>query len=677
MIHFSLIGDALQELNKASHEQSVLTTLQDDIPVPNARWVARRELSELDEIGWPIYFNADTDKILFTPLSHVLLVGSTGTGKSSVFIKNTVNLLASVREDQKPFLYISDYNGLLTSVLLPHLQSNGYEVHVYDMRNVLKSLRYNPLLKIYDDHHRALHLKEEVTREGVSHEEKQKMYREILLLEDRRDKTIDSVAHTLVPPIPSDKSPCWQDGARMMIKGGLRVMVLDSERPEISGITRDTFTIHTLIRIMTSTQDDCMSLINFLDRYSEHSNEVRIAVNSYYRISAKQTRDSYVSSCLNALAKFSSRRCRLVTSAGDMNMTEIVRDGRPHAVFVITDDRNPEMNQILAMIVQEILCTLMDEAIEQPDQRLSRPALFMLDELCNTPALETLTRSITVARGRNIHICMAIQSYEQLKRVYPNEDETIIENCDLSLLMGTNSIDSMAKYAKSFGEHTAERTSFSIGSDLSVNRSVVTETVPLLRKSDLEGLPLGMFFARHRKSGNFLTKMTPYFLRTDVDHTPAVLPDILPDPAKLLESPTFDIEEVLEKEWQEKHKRIFETRREELGRRTPLCNGDDSLAYPVGDPIDLDWKVPSGVGTGAGRSPLAAAGKDPRDEVKTRDVLRSLERDLRRESTADQGAKEPGDSEFDRFMETFMKRVNGEPVGKTPKAKANKKPTDI
>ena len=103
-----LIDKSLEKQNISYHESSSCESASPDTPVKNARWCKISSLGD-EGLGIPVYRR--DDDVLLLPLTHTLVTGSSGTGKSEVFYKNFINILTRVEDKSKPSLLITDLKG--------------------------------------------------------------------------------------------------------------------------------------------------------------------------------------------------------------------------------------------------------------------------------------------------------------------------------------------------------------------------------------------------------------------------------------------------------------------------------------------------------------------------------------------------------------------------------------
>jgi type IV secretory pathway TraG/TraD family ATPase VirD4 len=120
------------------------------------------ELKESEVVGSPIMAarNDGTLEITFAKPAHSMVIGTTGSGKTTTYVSPTIQILCETKT--KPSMFISDPKGELYSAHAKHLADEGYEVKVLDLRRPYQSVRWNPLERSYERYQKALHLEDEV-----------------------------------------------------------------------------------------------------------------------------------------------------------------------------------------------------------------------------------------------------------------------------------------------------------------------------------------------------------------------------------------------------------------------------------------------------------------------------------------------------------------------------------
>ena len=395
-----------------------------------------------------------------------------------------------------------------------------------DMKHPYQSKRYNFMTRIYDDYQEAHRIKcalkddtVEKVFDGVEYETQEDARcaanAKILSLNDAVEKAIVELSNIII--VCTDvKDASWFSGARTMFCAIVLTMLHDSENPK-NGMTREKFTIANVCRTAFTTEDDCDTIIGWLNRADDNLT-VQNAVMGNYNLRAKVTRDGYVSTLNTALGAYTSNAIGVLTSTSeDINLREVATREKPYAIFLITDDRQKVTNSIAMMLVNDLLAELTSYADKHGPRSLKRDFVFLLDEFCNMPPMPEMSNKITTLRSRRVWMMMAIQSIQQLHQVYGEDTaEIIIDNCDLSVFLGSNNLNTKKIFADSMGQKIGIFTSYNKNNEGSTSESINANNTPVLRLSDLDALKLGEFYVRTRMLGNLKSTMTPFFRRKDV-----------------------------------------------------------------------------------------------------------------------------------------------------------------
>ncbi len=519
---------SLEKENHAFHEASRCDECTPQLKVKNGVFTTYADLPKQKTGGIPVFY--DGENVLLLPYSHTMVTGSTGTGKSEVIYKNQLKLMANLAPEVRPSFLVTDLKGDISEEQARYLEDRGYRVLIFDMRNPYRSAKYNFLLSIYDDYTEAHEIEKKIlggeigrTYRGVTYasavEAKNEAYCRRLSLLDEVERAITEVAHIIIP-IRDQRDAVWCDGARTMLKAIIYTMLRDSEDPERE-MTREKFTIANVCRAAYSTRDDCDELIEWLAQ-AEDILCVKNALAANYRISARVTRDGYISTLNTALAPYTSSSISALTATSDeICLREVAASAEPYAIFVITDDRQKATNHLAMLLMNNLINELVTAADHRPTHALAREFIVLGDEFANMPPMPAIETKVTTLRSRRIYMMMAIQSIQQLRVVYKADIAEIIEdNCDLHLFIGCNNDETKERFARSMGRRLGVKTSFNLSNDSNMSVQKGTEDVPVIRKSDLDALTLGEFYIRARRAQNLKSRMTPHFLQDRSDEPP-------------------------------------------------------------------------------------------------------------------------------------------------------------
>lgn len=520
------INHTIEKENRPIHERSVCLNCVPDLEGTGGVWCDHAALPEQNEVMWPVYFDAESRRTLRFPLTHGLMIGSTGTGKTTVLIENYLDQFLQMKQSVKPSLLVTDLKGDISELFAARFAAAGYEVDILDMKQPYRSARYNFLLRIYDNYHLAKSIADRLAAEefGTSFEGVEYGSEELArrAAAARRLELLDLVEQNIVEttnimiPVKDSKEPIWPHGAQAALGAIIWTALHDSEDPDL-GMTRDKFTVSNICSIAYSTQRECEEITKWLER-AQDILCVKNALNTVYRLTARNTRDGYISTMNAALGIYSQNAVGAIGSTeGSIDVGEIAKSERPHVVFLITDERRIATNHIAMMFINDLIRELCDQADRSALHALPRDFIFLCDEFANLPAMPNIAEKITTLRSRRIWLMMAIQSHQQLHHVYGEDvSATIQDNCDLQLFIGCNNDDTKERFAKSMGKHLRIRTSFGIQHNGAMSASKQSEDVPLVMRSDLDELRLGEFYVRSRMCSNMKSYITPYFEWHDI-----------------------------------------------------------------------------------------------------------------------------------------------------------------
>ena len=477
-----------------------------------------QELGSVKKDGIPV--RALVDKkgkmhINFLPGAHSLVIGATGSGKTTTFINPMIQLLGACGGGSS--MIMTDPKGELFSLHSKFLQSRGYNVLLLDLRDTYTSSRWNPLGGIYDMYQDFLHAGEGIRLHrdsmadypdlkrpdgeaeqgepwaewnGVAYADishcqddisvtKQKIYDE--MYEDLNDLI------SVICPIENEKDPLWEKGARSIIMATCLAMLEDSADPEL-GMTKDKFNFFNLNKALTNSENEFEALKQYFEGRDPLSQAVTLS--RQVLSAAESTMSSYMSITFDKLNMFNDRGICGLTSATDIKAEEFAE--KPTALFMKIPDEKDTRHGLAAVFILCMYKALIKVASAREDLSLPRNVYFILDEFGNMPKIEKFDKMITVGRSRKIWFNMVVQSYSQLNNVYGEKVADIVKsNCGMKMFIGSNDIGTCKEFSELCGNMTVKTssTSASMGAkegDYSVSSQ--TQVRPLIYPSELQKL---------------------------------------------------------------------------------------------------------------------------------------------------------------------------------------------
>ena len=463
----------------------------------NFNTVSYDDLPNLDIEGIPIIAEEGKKdyKITFAKPAHTLIIGTTGSGKTTTFINPTVQILANTKG--KPSMLISDPKGELYALHAKSLIKRGYDVKVLDLRNPYCSIRWNPLEKPYEMYQEMLSLEDKVV---VNEEEgyyvfEDKIYYDVneknAAVQVRKQAIFDEVYEDLndicsvLCPVKSKNEPIWESGAKNFILAITLAMLEDSEKPEL-GMTKEKFNFYNVMKIATNTQNDCEDLIEYFAGRSPISKSVSLS--KQVLDASDKTRGSYLSTIFDKLSLFSDMSICSLTSANEIELGEIAT--KPTALFLQIPDEKETRHTLAGMVILQTYKALVAKANTYQDLSLPRSVYLLLDEFGNLPQIHKLEQMITVGRSRRIWLALVVQSYAQLAKVYDDKSADIIKsNCNIQIFIGTTDLKTIDEFSKKCGNYSIIQKNVSFSSSNSgVGSSISVKERPLIYPTELQQL---------------------------------------------------------------------------------------------------------------------------------------------------------------------------------------------
>lgn len=432
--------------------------------------------------------------VVFAKPAHTLVIGTTGSGKTTTYVNPTIQILSETKT--KPSMFISDPKGELYADHAKRLEEQGYEVKVLDLRNPYNSIRWNPLQRAYECYQRMIHLKDEVVEDeehgrylfdGNEYEtqeevdsaiqvKKQQLYD--IVYEDLHDIT------TAICPIENKNEPMWESGAKNFILAIALAMLEDSENPGL-GLTKDKFNFYSITKVATNTDNDCEDLIAYFQNRSPLSKAVSLS--KQVLDASDKTRGSYLSTTFDKLSMFSDLSLCALTSENEIEFGSMGE--RPIALFLQIPDEKETRHTLASLVILQAYKELVAKANSYPSLSLPKPVYFILDEFGNLPKVHKLEQMITVGRSRNIWMNLVVQSYSQLSKVYEEKSADIIKsNCNIQIFIGTTDYKTIEEFSKRCGNFSMVQRSVGFnsakGEDINSHSSIKER--PLIYPSELQ-----------------------------------------------------------------------------------------------------------------------------------------------------------------------------------------------
>lgn len=253
------------------------------------------------------------------------------------------------------------------------------------------------------------------------------------------DSDAESLAHVLSEGHRFSSDPYWTDTANAL-NGGLLA--------HVAGLG-DVAQRHLVtVRDLLFHEDVDVMLARLLDADQVPSPLARRQLIAYLQIPGDRTRPCVLSTARSSLGFLSSRRVADALQRSTFPLQELI-DDRPLTVYlVLPPDKLDSHRPLLRLWVHALLLTVMRRPVLPV-----RPTLFLIDEAAQLGTLPALRTALTYLRGvGGLQVWTLWQDLSQIERLYPDDWETVLDNCAVLSTFGVGNPLMAARLAPVFGQ---------------------------------------------------------------------------------------------------------------------------------------------------------------------------------------------------------------------------------
>jgi type IV secretion system protein VirD4 len=433
-------------------------------------------------------------EIITTTQLHALIVGTTGSGKTTGFVDQNIAILA--KSKGKPSIIVSDPKKELYEKHAKHLQKEGYKISVLDLREPYSSERWNPMNILI----RRIRLVKELENNLQFKDGKYFGAGEMYLsykdakarVQELRDEIFENamdLVYTLCP-VQNKDQPTWEEGARNLILGLVLAFCEDCIKGKIEEKQLLLFNVYHNITKYCS--EDTTVLKHYLLEGRDEFSKVRGLVNTVL-ITSDKTLTSYLSEVNSYMQQLSDDGILALTSENDLDIVNI--DESPNAVFIIVPDERFTRHRFVTLFITQMYKELVEKANLNLRRKqtnsavLKRNTYFVLDEFANLPKFENIEGMVTVARSRGIRFLFVLQAYSQLTAKYGKEVGDIIKtNCNVKIFIGSDDSETRKEFSELCGQKKIKNFSVNTNAETSASSNTGASNQPLITVGMLERL---------------------------------------------------------------------------------------------------------------------------------------------------------------------------------------------
>ena len=365
-------------------------------------------------------------KYLFEPERHVLLDGSTGSGKTRFCLIPTIDLLTygdGANGSEPVSIAVTDVKNELIEITGPELERRGYDVLLLDTQNPYRGHRFNPMslvvkLAASGDHQGA-------------------------------EQAADAIAMALFPEERGQGSSHWTESARSGCSALILLVACSEECP--AGAKHLATVNEVLCRGTEGQGADPTAPLKALLRQLPDGHPARSRASQLLSSGGNELR-SIISTMKVRLRIFSSAPVAWMTSGDDIDPERALTEKT--AVFLHVLESGSPYNAICTIFVTQLITSIFSIG-DRSGGRL-RPITFVGDEWCAMDRVEPLVKLLTLGRSYGAFWIGAVQSLSLLGEKYGERSgrPAILSNCGVKVAMKLGDADDRHFFSELVGKTT-------------------------------------------------------------------------------------------------------------------------------------------------------------------------------------------------------------------------------
>lgn len=417
-------------------------------------------VSKIDGGGVPLVYGKDSAYV-DNGESHTLVIGATGSGKTSGFVDPTMVHLMKGRES----MIITDPKGEIYEHHSAKLKELGYQIIILNFREPQKGNCWNPYDLPYAYH-----------KEGNF---------------DKANELLNDLATNIVVDGQGD-DPFWQNAAADYLTGIGLALFQDAPKEAIN--------INS-VNLMINQGEERIGPKTYMQEYFNMQDPTSpISVNMGAVVNTAQDTKAGVLTVLQQKVKTLAvtRNLSEMLSKSDFDMASIGE--KPTAVFMIIQDEKTTYHSLATIFIKQCYESLITVA-HKHGGALPVRTNFIVDEFANMPKFKDITTMVTAARSRRIRFTFIIQNFAQINKTYGKEEaETIRGNCGNMIYLLTGELQALEEISKLCGDKI-----------IRVGKDKKEETRPLITVTELQTMPFGTFILIKQRCSPYKGKIKQGF----------------------------------------------------------------------------------------------------------------------------------------------------------------------
>lgn len=230
-----------------------------------------------------------------------------------------------------------------------------------------------------------------------------------------------SLAYMLSGGGTSLKEPFWDIWGRSLLAGVI-AFVAEREPEEMRNFGR--------VRELLKNDDVVYNLARALDDHPDLDGIARTEIAAFLQL-VEQTRSGVLATAQSFTEVVNSAPARRTLSRTTIDLDAVAEGAAMTIYLVLPPDKLASHGALLRLWIGALMQTVMNRAA-----RPERDTLFIVDECAQLGQLEQLRVAMTLLRGYGLRVWAFFQDLSQLRRLYPDDWQTIINNAGVFQAFG-------------------------------------------------------------------------------------------------------------------------------------------------------------------------------------------------------------------------------------------------
>jgi type IV secretion system protein VirD4 len=354
---------------------------------------------------------------------NVVVYGGSGIGKSFTWVKPQIYHAIYSFKPQEPkrlqslkrrlipteySLFVVDPKGENYRDTADKLSESGYKVHIFNLVNIDKSDRWNPMDYV------------------------------------RSDLDAEKLANTIIMNSNgghTNGDPFWPKAEKALMSA--IILFVKYELPEdqqnLSNVLQLGITVGREEEVMTTLFETLPFNHPALMKYN------------IFRIAEDKTRSGILIGFATHLELFANRQISELTSQSDFVIGDIGKEKT--ALFLVIPDADKTFKSLTSLLISQCFQEWWRVASLHNDT-LPVGVRMILDEFANIGVIPDFAERISVMRSKGVSAQIILQTMSQLNKLYEKDWKVIVAACDTTVFLGTNDKDTAKEISEALGDKT-------------------------------------------------------------------------------------------------------------------------------------------------------------------------------------------------------------------------------